>query len=137
VLPEDLVKFGMIPEFVGRLPVIATLHSLDKAAMRAILTEPANALVKQYQKLMRVLDDVELIFTDEALDAIAEEALKRKTGARALRTIIEGLMLDVMFDIPSRRDVAKCIVTEECVRDGAPPQLILRGEEAEGQQKTA
>jgi ATP-dependent Clp protease ATP-binding subunit ClpX len=137
VMPEDLIKFGMIPEFVGRLPVIATLHGLDRAALRAILTEPANALVRQYQKLMRLLDDVELVFTDEALDAIADEALRRKTGARALRSIIEDLMLDVMFDVPSRRDVAQCIITAECVREHAPPILRLRGETPSEQQKTA
>lgn len=137
VLPEDLVKYGLIPEFIGRLPVIATLHSLDKQAMRAILTEPANALVKQYQKLLRLLDDVELVFTEEALDAIAEEALKRKTGARALRTIIEEIMLDVMFEIPSRRDVARCVVTEACVREGAAPELRLRGEDIDERPKTA
>ena len=137
VMPEDLVKFGMIPEFIGRLPVVATLHSLDKQALRRILTEPANALVKQYQKLMRLLDDVELVFTDEALDAIAEEAMRRKTGARALRSIIEDIMLDVMFEIPSRRDVARCIITKECVTEGAPPKLVLRDEAAGEQQKTA
>ncbi|MGD9518521.1 MAG: ATP-dependent Clp protease ATP-binding subunit ClpX [Armatimonadota bacterium] len=138
VMPEDLVKYGMIPEFVGRLPVVATLHSLDRAAMRAILTEPKNAVVRQYQKLMRLLDDVELVFEEEALDAIADEAIARKTGARALRTIIEEIMLDVMFEIPSRRDVAQCIVTEACVREGAPPLLRLRGEcSDEQQQKTA
>jgi ATP-dependent Clp protease ATP-binding subunit ClpX len=137
VMPEDLVKFGLIPEFVGRLPVIATLHSLDRAAMRAILTEPRNAVVRQYQKLMRMLDDVELVFEEEALDAIADEALARKTGARALRTIIEEIMLDVMFEVPSRRDVARCIITPECVRDGAPPVLHLRGEGSNEQQKTA
>ncbi len=137
VLPEDLVKFGMIPEFIGRLPVIATLHSLDKEALRRILTEPANALVKQYQKLMRLIDNVELIFTDDALDAIAEEALKRKTGARALRTIIEEVMLNVMFEVPARRDVGRCIVTAECVKDGAPPKLIPRDELQDRQQKSA
>ncbi len=137
VMPEDLIKAGLIPEFVGRLPVLATLHSLDRAAMRAILTEPRNAVVRQYQKLMRLLDDVELIFEDGALDAIAEEALRRKTGARALRTVIEETMLDVMFEIPSRRDVAQCLITEECIRDGARPVLRLRGDQADEQQKTA
>jgi len=140
VLPEDLVKFGLIPEFIGRLPVVATLHSLDHAALRAVLTEPRNALVRQYQKLMRLLDDVELVFEEEALDAIADEALRRKTGARALRTIIEEVMLDVMFEIPSRRDVARCIITPECVREGARPVLELRGEGRHGddrEQKTA
>ncbi|MCX7598119.1 MAG: ATP-dependent Clp protease ATP-binding subunit ClpX [Armatimonadetes bacterium] len=137
VQPEDLIKFGMIPEFVGRLPVVATLHSLDHTALRAILTEPANALVRQYQKLLKLLDDVELVFTDEALAAIADVALKRKTGARALRTILEEIMLDVMFDLPSRRDVAQCIITAECVTEGAPPTLQLRKEKADEQQKSA
>ncbi|MBC7287563.1 MAG: ATP-dependent Clp protease ATP-binding subunit ClpX [Armatimonadetes bacterium] len=137
VMPEDLVKFGMIPEFIGRLPVIATFHSLDKAALRSILTEPENALVKQYKKLLRLLDDTDLVFTEEALDAIAEEALRRKTGARALRSIIEEIMLDVMFEIPSRKDVGRCVITRECVTDGAPPQLISRDELKNEHQKTA
>lgn len=137
VQPDDLIKFGMIPEFVGRLPVIATLHSLDHAALRAILTEPTNALVRQYQKLLRLLDDVELVFEEEALDAIAEQALQRKTGARALRTILEEIMLDVMFDLPSRRDVAQCIITAQCVLEKAPPTLRPRQEKADQQQKSA
>jgi ATP-dependent Clp protease ATP-binding subunit ClpX len=137
VLPGDLVKYGMIPEFIGRLPVIGTLYRLDEAALRDILTKPANALVPQYQKLMRLVDDVELAFTDDALQAIAEQAIERKTGARALRTIIEEIMLDIMFDIPTRRDVARCLVTAECVRERKPPRLELRDDKPEPQQKTA
>ena len=110
VLPEDLLRFGLIPEFIGRLPVIATLEQLDEDALIEILTKPKNALVKQYQKLLE-LDDVELEFEPDALVEIAKKAIERKTGARGLRSIIEGIMLDVMFDLPSRDDVAKCIIT--------------------------
>ncbi|MFD6442774.1 ATP-dependent protease ATP-binding subunit ClpX, partial [Peribacillus sp. NPDC060186] len=110
VLPEDLLRFGLIPEFIGRLPVIATLEQLDEAALIEILTKPKNALVKQYQKLLE-LDDVELEFEPEALSEIAKKAIERKTGARGLRSIIEGIILEVMFDLPSRDDVAKCVIT--------------------------
>jgi ATP-dependent Clp protease ATP-binding subunit ClpX len=110
VLPEDLLRFGLIPEFIGRLPVIATLEQLDEAALIEILTQPKNALVKQYQKLLE-LDDVELEFEQEALSEIAKKAIERKTGARGLRSIIEGIILEVMFDLPSRDDVAKCVIT--------------------------
>lgn len=122
VLPEDLLKFGLIPEFVGRLPVISTLEPLDEAALVRILTEPKNALVKQYQKLLE-MDNVSLEFTPEALDAIAKEAIKRNTGARGLRAIIEGIMLDVMFEVPSRDDVINCVVTKEVVMDKISPEL--------------
>src|SRR6185312_16285066 len=108
VLPEDLLKFGLIPEFVGRVPVISTLEPLDEQALVRILSEPKNALVKQYQKLLE-MDNVHLEFDQEALEAIAKEAIKRNTGARGLRAIIEGIMLDVMFDIPSRTDVTSCL----------------------------
>lgn len=122
VLPEDLLKFGLIPEFVGRLPVISTLEPLDEAALVRILTEPKNALVKQYQKLLE-MDNVSLEFTPDALEAIAKEAIKRNTGARGLRAIIEGLMLDVMFEVPSRDDVINCVVTKEVVLNKIAPEL--------------
>lgn len=128
IIPTDLQKFGLIPELIGRLPVLVTLNPLDEDAMVHILTEPKNALVKQYQKLLG-MDDVELEFQPEALTAIAKEALRRNTGARGLRSIIERIMLDVMFDVPSRKDVAKCIVTEDCVTKGAEPELVLRQSE--------
>lgn len=125
IIPTDLQKFGLIPELIGRLPVLVTLNPLDEDAMVHILTEPKNALVKQYQKMLS-MDDVDLEFTPEALQAIAKEALRRNTGARGLRSIIERIMLDVMFDVPSRDDVAKCIVTEKCVKEGAEPDLVLK-----------
>lgn len=125
VLPEDLLKFGLIPEFVGRLPVISTLEPLDEKALVQILTEPKNALVKQYNKLLE-MDNVELNFEKEALEAIAAEAIKRKTGARGLRAIIESIMLDVMFELPSREDVIKCTVTKETVLNKIAPTLTTR-----------
>ena len=125
LLPEDLLKFGLIPEFVGRLPVVVTLHSLDKQALVRILTEPKNALVKQYQKLL-AMDDVELVFTKDALSAIADKAIERKTGARGLRAILEDTMLDVMYEIPSREDVGVCTITKECVTMKKPPRLSAR-----------
>ncbi|GAA4704890.1 ATP-dependent protease ATP-binding subunit ClpX [Brevibacillus fulvus] len=123
VLPEDMLKFGLIPEFVGRLPVLATLEPLDEDALVRILTEPKNALVKQYQKLLS-LDGVELDFTPEALSQIAKEAIKRNTGARGLRAIIEQIMLDMMYELPSREDIGKCLITEETVRDKVKPRLV-------------
>jgi ATP-dependent Clp protease ATP-binding subunit ClpX len=125
VLPEDLLKFGLIPEFVGRLPVVSTLEPLDENALIQILTEPKNALVKQYSKLLE-MDNVELHFEKEALEAIAAEAIKRKTGARGLRSIIESIMLDVMFDLPSRDDVTKCSITKEAVASKEAPKLTTR-----------
>ncbi len=124
VLPEDLLKYGLIPEFVGRLPIIATLNSLDEEALVKILTEPKNALVKQYQKLFEI-DGVLLEFEQEALKLIAQKAIERKTGARGLRSILESIMLNVMYDIPSRDDVEKCIVTRDTVLNNADPMLIL------------
>ena len=124
VLPEDLMKFGLIPEFAGRLPVVVTLNSLDKEALVRILCEPRNALIKQYQHFL-AMDDVELEFEEGALTAIAEEALKRNAGARGLRAIIESIMRNVMYEVPSRDDVVKCIVTEETVRQHAEPQMII------------
>jgi len=125
VMPEDLLKFGVIPEFIGRLPVITSVENLDKPALMQILTEPKNALVKQYQRLFDI-DDVELEITPEALDAIAELALKRGTGARGLRAILESVLLGVMYDVPSRADIAKVILTHECISDGGAPTLIPR-----------
>ena len=122
ILPEDLLKYGLIPEFVGRLPVVVTLHSLDKNALVSILTEPKNALVKQYQKLL-AMGGVELKFTPDALEAIADKAIERKTGARGLRAILEETMLDVMYEIPSREDVGLCTITKECVTENKPPLL--------------
>lgn len=121
--PEDLLKFGLIPEFVGRLPVMVALDPLDEQALVRILSEPKNALVKQYQRLME-LDGIELDFSPEALTAIAEMALERKSGARGLRAIIESVMMDTMFELPSRSDVAKCVITEEAVRGKSKPLLI-------------
>lgn len=122
VLPEDLLKFGLIPEFVGRIPVISTLEPLDEAALMRILTEPKNALVKQYQKLLE-MDNVTLEFESEALEEIAKEAIKRNTGARGLRAIIEGIMLEVMYEAPSRTESSKCIVTKEAVQAKIVPQI--------------
>ena len=131
VLPEDLLKFGMIPEFIGRLPVITSVDALDHEALMQILTEPKNALTRQYQKLFE-LDGVELEFTPEALTAVAEQAIKRGTGARGLRAIMEEVLLTVMFDTPSRKDIARVIITPEAVTEQAPPTLVLReGGEAE------
>lgn len=125
VRPEDLTKFGLIPEFIGRLPLIASVSKLDRAALVQILTEPRNALVKQYQKLFE-LDGVELEFTDDAIDAIADKAMERGTGARGLRAIIEEVLLHVMYDVPSRGDVEKVIVTRAVVDDDVAPTLELR-----------
>jgi ATP-dependent Clp protease ATP-binding subunit ClpX len=124
--PEDLLKFGLIPEFVGRLPVIATLEDLDEAALISILTEPKNALVKQYQRLFEI-EHAELQFTDDALTAIAKRAIERKTGARGLRSIMEDILLDTMFDLPSLDNVDKVVVNEEAVNPGGSP-LVIYGE---------
>ncbi len=127
VTAEDLLKFGMIPEFVGRLPVIATLEELDEASLIEILTRPKNALVRQYQKLFE-FEDVRLRFTEGALRAVAREALKRRSGARGLRSILENVMLDVMYDIPSRDDIEECIINEEVIEQGADPLLVFKRE---------
>ncbi|MCL5115841.1 MAG: ATP-dependent Clp protease ATP-binding subunit ClpX [Firmicutes bacterium] len=123
IMPEDLLKFGLIPEFVGRLPITVTLDALDEEALVKILTEPRNALIKQYQKMLQ-MDNVELEFKDEAISAVAREAMRRNTGARALRAIIEDIMLDVMYDMPGRPDVAKCIITREVVENHEEPLLV-------------
>ncbi|WP_337766823.1 ATP-dependent Clp protease ATP-binding subunit ClpX [Phascolarctobacterium succinatutens] len=125
VLPEDIMKFGIIPEFAGRMPVVVTLNPLDEAALVQILTEPRNALVKQYQRFLE-MDGVELEFEPGALTAIAEEALKRNAGARGLRSIIESTMRNVMYDVPSRDDVTKCIVTEATIRQHCEPQMFTK-----------
>ena len=124
LLPQDLLKFGLIPEFVGRLPIIATLKELDKEALIDIVTKPKNALVRQYKKLME-LDNVELEFEPEALELIVDKAIERKTGARGLRSIIEDIMRDIMFEIPSNPKIEKCIVTKETVQLGEPPKVII------------
>jgi ATP-dependent Clp protease ATP-binding subunit ClpX len=123
VMPEDLLKFGMIPEFIGRLPVLTSVENLDKPALMQILTEPKNALVKQYQRLFD-LDHVELEFDAEALDAIAVLAQERGTGARGLRAIMESVLLTVMYDVPSRTDIGKVIITKECITSGGAPTLV-------------
>lgn len=124
ILPSDLQKYGLIPEFVGRLPIIVTLEALDEAALVRILTEPKNALVKQYQKLME-LDGVTLEFKDAALTAIAGEAIRRNTGARGLRAIVEDVMLNVMYDLPSRTDVMKCVLTPDVIMKKEEPLLVM------------
>ena len=127
VQPEDLMQFGLIPEFIGRLPVVGAVGNLEKDALVQILTEPRNALVKQYRKYFG-FEDVELEFTDDALDAIADMALARQTGARGLRSILEEVLLEVMYDLPSRDDVLRCVVDETVVRERSEPRLVLRGE---------
>jgi ATP-dependent Clp protease ATP-binding subunit ClpX len=125
VMPEDLLKYGMIPEFIGRLPVITSVHNLDREALIRILTEPKNALVRQYKRLFE-LDGVELEFSDDSLDAIADQAIKRGTGARGLRAILEEVLLSVMYDVPSRKDIAKVMITEAVVLEHAIPTLVPR-----------
>jgi ATP-dependent Clp protease ATP-binding subunit ClpX len=136
ILPEDLLKFGLIPEFVGRLPVVVTLDALDESALVRILLEPKNALVKQYQKFLEI-DNVQLEFKEDALDAIAKEALKRNTGARGLRAIIEGIMTNVMYEVPSRTDVAKCTVTKEVVLNKEEPILVTVDRKAKKKEESA
>ena len=125
LMPEDLLKFGLIPEFVGRLPVIVTLAALTREDLMRVLTEPKNAVTRQFERFLQ-LDKVELIFTDGAIEAAAEQALARKTGARALRSIVEESLLNVMYDIPERTDVRKCIITEAVIRDGRSPLLLTK-----------
>jgi ATP-dependent Clp protease ATP-binding subunit ClpX len=125
VMPEDLLKFGMIPEFIGRLPVITSVRSLDREALICILTEPRNALTKQFAKLFE-LDGVELEFTDDALEAIADQAILRGTGARGLRAIMEEVLLSVMYEVPSRDDVARVVITREAVLENVNPTIVRR-----------
>jgi ATP-dependent Clp protease ATP-binding subunit ClpX len=127
VLPEDLLKFGLIPEFVGRLPVIGPVSNLDRDSLVRILVEPKNAVVKQYQRMIE-LDDVELEFTDDALQAVAEQALLRGTGARGLRAILEEVLLNVMYDLPSRSDIGKCVIDRKVVEEKVNPTLVPRAE---------
>ncbi len=126
VMPEDLLAYGLIPEFIGRLPVVSHVHQLQREDLVQILTEPKNALVKQYQRFFNY-DSIELVFTDDGLAEIAERALLRETGARGLRSIIEGALLDVMFELPSRRDVSKCVITKETIAKGLKPTLVTEG----------
>jgi ATP-dependent Clp protease ATP-binding subunit ClpX len=135
IQPKDLIKFGLIPEFVGRLPIIVTMSQLDKSALIKILTEPKNALVKQYQRLFE-MDDVILEITDDALDLIAEKAIARSTGARGLRTILENLMVDVMFDIPSDVTAERCIITRETVEKAITPE-VTRNENKKPRKKVS
>ena len=125
IQPQDLVKFGLIPEFVGRIPVMTHVDDLDEESLVRILTEPKNALVKQYQKLFE-LENVKLSFEPEALTLVARKALERKTGARGLRNVLEHTMLDIMYNLPSMPDVAECVITQEVVSSGAKPRLVLR-----------
>ena len=125
VEPKDLVKFGLIPEFIGRLPITTSVNELDKEALVEILTKPKNAIVKQFQKMFE-LDNIDLVFTDEALDAMADLALERKTGARGLRSILEKILLDEMFEAPSRKDITKIVIDEENVKNDIPPKMVLK-----------
>ncbi len=134
VRPEDLLKFGLIPEFVGRLPVIATVDKLGEADLMRILIEPKNALIKQYQKLFEI-DNVDLEFTDDAVEAIADQAMLRGTGARGLRAILEEVLLNVMYDVPSREDIAKVVITGEVVSDNVNPTLVPREQPAASKAK--
>ena len=135
VMPEDLLKFGLIPEFIGRLPVMVTLSALSAEDLVRVLTEPKNAVTRQFEKFLS-LDKVELAFTPGALQAAAEVALDRKTGARALRSIVEESLLEVMYDIPDRTDIRKCIITEETIRSGRLPLLLTKAEVDEGVDET-
>ncbi len=132
VQPEDLIKFGLIPEFVGRIPVVATLEELDEQTLIKILQEPKNALIKQFQKLF-AMDGIDLHFTDGAIESIAKEALKRKTGARGLRAIMEQAMLEVMYELPSKEGVKECVVSEEVILNGADPILLYEQEDKKAQ----
>ncbi len=136
VLPQDLIKFGLIPEFVGRVPVIATLEALDNEALIRILTEPKNALIKQYQKLFE-MDGVTLEFKDGTLEIIAEEAIRRNTGARGLRAILEGILLDVMYELPVRDDIGKCIITKEVILNHEKPILVTADKRKKKKEESA
>jgi ATP-dependent Clp protease ATP-binding subunit ClpX len=126
VMPEDLLSYGLIPEFIGRLPVISAVHQLQREDLVQILVEPKNALVKQYQRFFNY-DSIELVFTDDALWSISDRALERETGARGLRSIIEQALLDVMFELPSRKDVSKCVITKETITRHLKPTLVASG----------
>jgi ATP-dependent Clp protease ATP-binding subunit ClpX len=135
VEPDDLIRYGLIPELVGRLPAVATLEQLDRAALLQILTEPKNALVKQFHALL-TYDDVDLSFTEDALEAIADKAIARKTGARGLRAIMESVMLDVMYEIPTLGTVEQCVINGDVVEGRGKPVLVYRGEEAQARSGT-
>ena len=135
-LPEDLVNYGLIPEFIGRLPVVSAVHQLTRDDLITILTEPRNALVKQFQRFFS-FDGIELVFSDEALVSIAEKALARETGARGLRSIIEETLLEVQFELPSRRDVKKSVVTKETIEKGLSPTLVTEAAPDEQQSRRA
>ena len=124
LLPQDLLKFGLIPEFIGRLPIIGTLKELDREALSEILIKPKNSLVKQYKKLFEI-DNVELEFKDDAINAIVDKAIERNTGARGLRSIIEEIMTDIMFEIPSNKQISKCIITKDTVLGDGKPEVII------------
>jgi ATP-dependent Clp protease ATP-binding subunit ClpX len=136
VLPEDLIKFGLIPEFIGRLPVVSSVEHLDRASLIEILTEPKNALVKQYRKFFEY-DGVDLLFSDDALEAIADQAILRGTGARGLRAILEEVLLNTMYELPSREDVGECVITGEVVREKVNPTLVPRTEIDERRERSA
>ena len=136
VMPEDLMKYGLIPEFIGRLPVLTTVEDLDRDALKAILTEPRNALTRQYTRMLE-MDGVELVFTDSALDAIADSAIKRGTGARGLRAILEEVLLNTMFDVPSQDDVTRVVVDDDVVMSRINPTLVPRPVEDEPQERSA
>src|SRR5215216_4905521 len=123
VLPEDLIEYGLIPEFIGRLPVITAIHQLSRDDLCTILTEPRHALTRQFQRFFE-FDDIELVFAEDSLEAIADKALERETGARGLRSILEETLLDVQFELPSRGDVSKCVVTRETIEKGQRPMLV-------------
>jgi ATP-dependent Clp protease ATP-binding subunit ClpX len=130
-LPEDLVNYGLIPEFIGRLPVVSAVHQLSRDDLITILTEPRNALVKQFQRFFS-FDNIELVFSDDSLISIADKALARETGARGLRSIIEEVLLEVQFELPSRRDVRKCVVTKETIERGQAPTLVTEAAPDDG-----
>jgi ATP-dependent Clp protease ATP-binding subunit ClpX len=136
VMPEDLLSYGLIPEFIGRLPVISAVHQLQREDLVQILTEPKNALTRQFHRFF-AYDDIELVFTEEALWEIAEKALARETGARGLRSIIESALLDVMFELPSRKDVVKCAITKETISQGIKPTLVTSAGAADEPQELA
>jgi ATP-dependent Clp protease ATP-binding subunit ClpX len=135
-LPEDLVNYGLIPEFIGRLPVMSAVHQLSRDDLITILTEPRNALVKQFQRFFS-FDGIELVFSEDSLTSVADRALERETGARGLRSIIEEILLEVQFELPSRRDVKKCVVTRETVDKGMPPTLVTEAVSDDGEQRQA
>ena len=130
VKPDDLMKFGLIPEFIGRIPVTVALDRLDSDALVRVLTEPKNAIIKQYQKILK-MDDVDLKFEEDAIRAIADKAVEQNTGARGLRAIIEETMRQVMFDVPSEHDIRECIIKKECITEGKQPILIYKNGSSE------